>query len=93
MVTSTATFNHPFTLDEINAELPAGSYRVETEEETLDNVSFIAYRRVATHFFVPSRPGVSSTAQMWMIHPKGLERALSRDKASAVCSTRFGALA
>lgn len=84
MVTSTVTFNRPFVLDEIDAELPAGDYRVETEEETLDNVSFVAYRRVATHFFVPSRPGVSSTAQMWTIHPKGLERALSRDRASAV---------
>jgi hypothetical protein len=83
MVTSTVTFNRPFTLDEIDSELPAGSYRVETEEETLDNVSFIAYRRVATHFFVPSKPGVSSTAQMWMISPKGLERALSRDKSTA----------
>lgn len=83
MVTSTVTFNRPFVLDEIESELPAGDYRVETEEETLDNVSFVAYRRVATHFFVPSRPGVSSTAQMWAIHPKGLERALSRDRASA----------
>lgn len=83
MVTSTVTFTRPFTLDEIDSELPAGSYRVETEEETLDNVSFIAYRRVATHFFVPSKPGVSSTAQMWMIHPKGLERALSRDTSTA----------
>ncbi len=84
MVTSMVTFNRPFVLDEIDSELPAGTYRVETEEETLDNISFIAYRRVATHFFAPSRPGVSSTAQMWMIHPKGLERALSRDKANAI---------
>lgn len=84
MVTSTVTFARPFVLDEIDSELPAGTYRVETEEESLDNVSFIAYRRLATHFFVPSQPGVSSTAQMWMIHPKGLERALSRDKASAI---------
>jgi hypothetical protein len=81
MVTSTVVFGSPFTLDEIDHTLPAGSYRVETEEETLDNVSFVAYRRIATHFFVPSRPGVSSTAQMYQIHPKGLERALSRDKA------------
>lgn len=84
MVTSMVTFNRPFVLDEIDSELPAGTYRVETEEETLDNISFIAYRRVATHFFAPSRPGVSSTAQMWMIHPRGLERALSRDKANAI---------
>jgi hypothetical protein len=82
MVTSTVVFGKPFTLDEIDETLPPGSYRVETEEETLDNVSFIAYRRIATHFFVPSRPGVSSTAQMYMIHPKGLERALSRDRAT-----------
>jgi len=83
MVTSTVVFTSPFTLDEIDQTLPPGSYRVETEEETLDNASSLAYRRVATYFFVPSRPGVSSTAQMYTIHPKGLERALSRDKATS----------
>jgi hypothetical protein len=79
----TVTFAHDFTLDEIETALPPGVYRVETEEETLDGASFIAYRRVATHIFVPGRPGISSGVQMLAIHPNGLSAALARDKARA----------
>lgn len=75
------TFEKSFTLDEIEGALPAGSYRVETEEETLDNVSFVAYRRIATHIFVPSRKDPSGAVQMWSIHPNGLTEALARDRA------------
>lgn len=67
-------------LDEIEGTLPAGSYRVDTEEETLGNVSFIAYRRVATHIFLPSRIDSSGDVQMWEIHPNSLSEALVRDR-------------
>jgi hypothetical protein len=80
VTTRVVTFEKAFMLDEIEGILPAGSYRVETEEETLDNVSFVAYRRIATHIFVPSRNGPSGGAQMWEIHPNGLTEALARDR-------------
>ena len=75
------TFERSFRLDEIEGELPAGSYRVETEDETLDSVSFVAYRRIATHIFAPSRNDPSGAVQMWEIHPNGLAEALARDRA------------
>jgi hypothetical protein len=79
LTTRTVTFTRPFILDEINRELPAGSYTVETEEEPLDGVSFIAYRRVSTSFIV--RPGPEATGtQMWTIHPDSLAAALMRDQ-------------
>ena len=76
------TFSKPFLLDEVNRELPAGSYQVETEEETLDGVSFLAYRRVSTSILV--RPGPEATGtQMWSIHPDSLASALERDRETA----------
>jgi hypothetical protein len=82
LTTRTVTFAKPFVLDEINRELPAGSYQVETEEETLDGVSFLAYRRVSTSILV--RPGPETTGtQMWMIHPDSLASALERDREAA----------
>jgi hypothetical protein len=80
----TVTFVRPFRLDELEHELPAGRYRVETEEETLDNVSFIAYRHVSTHIFVPPLFAISDGTQMCLIHPEGLTRALSLDRTRAL---------
>lgn len=80
VTTRVVTFEKSFMLDEIEGILPAGSYRVETEEETLGNVSFVAYRRIATHIFVPSRKHGSGGVQMWNIHPNGLTEALARDR-------------
>jgi hypothetical protein len=75
-------FAHAFHLDEIERELPAGQYTVETEEEALDSASFLAWRRVATSLFV--RPDQSSSAaQMWAIDPVSLEAALKRDRLHA----------
>jgi hypothetical protein len=73
-------FIHPFILDEIDRELPAGRYTVETEEETLDGASFLAWRRLATHFFVRPVNQRSGAAEMWAVHPDGLESALQRDR-------------
>jgi len=56
----TAVFNRPFLLKGIDRTLPAGSYRVVTDEELIDGISFPAYRRVATMIFVPAAPGTSS---------------------------------
>lgn len=71
----TVTFVRPFRLDEIEHELPAGIYRVETAEETLDSVSCVAYRRVSTQIFLPPLQAMSDGTQMCVIHPEGLTRA------------------
>lgn len=83
MTTRTINFVRSFRLDEIDHEIPAGEYRVETEEETLDNVSFVAYRRVSTHIFLPLR-GPLGGAEMFAIHPEGLTRAVMLDRARAL---------
>jgi len=74
----TAVFNRPFLLKGIHRTLPAGSYRVVTDEELIDGISFPAYRRVATMIFVPAAPGTSSV-EMVTIDPLDLQAALDRD--------------
>ena len=48
------TFKHPFQIRGIDRELPAGDYEVITDEETIEGLSFAAYRRVATMMIVPT---------------------------------------
>lgn len=49
----TWTFSKPFTLKGVDRPLPAGDYRVTTDEELIEGLSFPVYRRVATMIFVP----------------------------------------
>ena len=53
--TKTVTFAHPFLLKGIDRILPAGDYRLVTDEELIDGVSFQVYRRVSTMIFVPGQ--------------------------------------
>jgi hypothetical protein len=76
----TVVFNRPFLLKGIDRELPAGAYRVVTDEELIEGISFPVYRRVATMMFVPSPIGISSI-EMATIDPTDLQAALERDSA------------
>ena len=49
----TITFARPFSLDGLEETQPAGSYRVQTDEEPIEGLSFLAFRRVATVIFLP----------------------------------------
>jgi hypothetical protein len=80
--TRTVTFARPFFLEEIDRELPAGSYTVETDEERLDVASFVAFRRVGTRLFLPAIAGKSDT-EMWVVDPEGLDSALAQDRAAS----------
>jgi hypothetical protein len=42
------TFKRPFHLDGFGEAFPAGEYSIETNDEMVPDVSFPAYRRVAT---------------------------------------------
>ena len=50
---TTVTFLRPFSLTDVDGVQPAGTYTVETVDTTLDNLSFIAYRRVSTSIMLP----------------------------------------
>jgi hypothetical protein len=75
--TKTITFHHPFWLKGVDRELPPGDYRVVTEEELIEGLSFSAYHRVSTVIFVPAQSG--SAVEMVTIDPTDLKAALERD--------------
>jgi hypothetical protein len=47
------TFKHPFRIRGIERLLPAGTYDVITDEESIEGLSFAAFRRIATMIVVP----------------------------------------
>jgi hypothetical protein len=77
---TTVTFRHPFSLKGADGILPAGDYRILTDEELIDGLSFLAYRRVATLIF-PLAVRRDSPG-MLTVDPQDLAAALQRDRAS-----------
>jgi hypothetical protein len=73
------TFSHPFSLTDVDGVQPAGTYTVETIETTLDNLSFLAYRRVSTSIMLPAIGKAARERQVIYIDPLELDQALKRD--------------
>jgi len=71
----TVTFRHPFVLSGVDGTQPPGVYDVDTDEESLDSLSILGYRRVAT-FIRVHRNGDS---QVFPIDPAELDAALMQD--------------
>ncbi len=75
-------FKRPFRLEGYRKTLPSGLYKVETEEEWIDGLTFTVLRRtqVRLHLHIdPQHPGI--TEIMILDNPKNLENALAKDKA------------
>ena len=73
------TFARPFLLKGVDRILAAGDYRVVTDEELIEGLSFPVYRRVATMIFVPAESGSTSTVEMVTIDPQDLQAAQEVD--------------
>jgi hypothetical protein len=80
--TKTVVFHHPFAVGAVDGLLPPGSYVVETDEELIPGISFLAYRRVRTTMILPIAFGVAGARQVVTIDPQELEVALVRDAES-----------
>jgi len=77
------TFGRPFTLKGIDEVLPAGVYTVETEEASLETMSFPAWRRLSTFLHLHAKPRSNVVARLLEIDPNELDAALERDLAPA----------
>jgi hypothetical protein len=73
------TFNRTFLLPSVDEVLPAGTYLVETEEEQIDSLSFVAYRRVATTITLPALGTETGSRQVIAIDPSELAAARAKD--------------
>jgi len=82
----TVTFRHPFRIHGIDRLLPAGSYHVIADEETIDAETFSAWRRVGTSIIVPLEgvmEGVLGSEQMLSIRAVDLADAVASDASVA----------
>jgi hypothetical protein len=75
-------FSRPFLLKGIDRVLPPGEYRVVTDEELIEGISFPVYRRVSTMMFVPSQSRRASSVEMVTVDPADLQTAQDRDAAA-----------
>jgi hypothetical protein len=75
----TVSFARPFLLKGVDRVLAAGQYRVTTDEELIEELSFPVYRRVVTMIFVPADSQNSSSVEMVAIDPRDLQDAQDRD--------------
>ncbi|RUW68763.1 MAG: hypothetical protein E5W38_09860 [Mesorhizobium sp.] len=73
-------FNAAFMLPGFDAPQPAGEYRVDLDEESLEGASRTAWRRVATFIHLPAISAKGSTQQLVPIEPASLEAALDKDR-------------
>jgi hypothetical protein len=75
----TVKFVRPFLLKGVDRVLPAGKYQITTDEESIQELSFPVYRRVATMIFVPAESNHASSVEMVNIDPRDLQEAQGRD--------------
>lgn len=76
-------FLSPFLLKGFDVPQPAGEYRIDQDEETIDGVSWLAFRRVATFIHLPAIGSRSLIRQIVQISPTELDAALRRDEQQA----------
>jgi hypothetical protein len=79
---TTMTFNNPFFLVRSDELYPAGIYCVETDEESLEEISFPVYRRILTVIHLHAQQAFPGTTQTMTIDPTELDAALERDRAT-----------
>jgi hypothetical protein len=80
---TTVTFHRPFLLKGAERLMPAGDYRVATDEELIDRLSFLAYRRVLTAIYL-SATGHGSSIEMLVVDPQDLDAAQDRDRKASI---------
>lgn len=77
---SVVRFSSPFLLYGFDAPQPAGEYRIEQDDELIEGLSRLAYRRVATFIHLPAIAPGQRPKQMVQIDPADLEAALEKDQ-------------
>lgn len=73
-------FSFPFLLPGFDAPQPAGDYRVDHDEESVEGISRLAWQRVGAFIHLPAIATRRSTHQMVPINPADLDAALEKDR-------------
>jgi hypothetical protein len=76
---SAVTFRHAFALRDVDGLQPPGTYLIETVEEPLGTLSFLAYRRVSTTITLPALGAAGQRRQIVTVDLDELRAALAKD--------------
>lgn len=77
---TTVQFSSAFQLPGFDMLQPAGTYRVDYDEEVIDGLSRLAWRRVGAFIHLPAVGMHGSAQQMVPINPADLDAALEQDR-------------
>ena len=77
---STFSFNSPFKIRNVDEILPAGDYRVLTEEVEIEGLTRLAYRRVGTYLSIPSISASQHTVRLVAVDQQDIDAALLKDR-------------
>lgn len=72
-------FARAFSLAGVEGVQPPGTYEVETLDEQIDGLSFVAYRRISTTIALHGPTAATSSRQVTAIDPADLAQAIERD--------------
>ena len=81
---TTVSFNSLFTIQNLVGLQPAGEYVVLFDDELIEGLSRIAYRRVATLFQTPAVSAPQGRMQSVSISQADLDTALMKDRQTIV---------
>ena len=73
------SFSSAFRLPGFDAPQPAGSYRIDHDEESIEGASWLAWRRVGSFIHLPGIGVRASTHEMAPISPADLDAAFEQD--------------
>ena len=79
---TSVTFSRPFALADLDGIQPAGTYRIQTVDVAVDDLSLPAYRRVSTTIELPAVGTAGSRKRVVAIDPLELDAALKNDPAT-----------
>jgi hypothetical protein len=77
--TRLVTFRKTFSLAEVDRTLPPGDYRVDIDEDLIDGLSFVAWRRTSTIIHLPAQSHPAGWSESVIIDPQNLQQAQDRD--------------
>jgi len=77
---STVSFSNPFTLRNLEGVQPAGEYVVLADDELIEGLSRIAYRRMTTLFQTPAISASLRRTESFSISQTDLDAALMKDR-------------
>lgn len=79
----TVHFDQPFWMPSLGELVPAGDYEVDEDEELIEGISWLAYRRVATFIKLPATAENKYRMRLIAIDPEELERLTAVDRNEA----------